>query len=89
MTTRDLDSWKIKYFTDEVMLTVIQSIINSPKSATQISFECDIPISTVYRKLRDLRGKKLLHVSGFLNEHEQRRTKLYKKRNQKLKDISE
>ena len=88
MTTRDLDSWKIKYFTDEVMMTVIQSIINSPKTATQISFECDIPISTVYRKLRVLREKKFLHVSGFLNDRE-RRTKLYKKRNQKLKVVSE
>ncbi len=79
MTTRDLDSWKIKYFKDEIMMNVFQSLIDSPKTATQISFECDIPISTVYRKLKDLREKKLLHVSGFLNDNE-RRTKLYKKK---------
>ncbi len=79
MTTREFDSWKIKFFKDEIMMNIFQSIIKSPKSATQISFECDIPISTVYRKLRDLREKKLLHISGFLNDHE-RRTKLYKKR---------
>jgi len=83
MTTSDLEAWKIRFFKDEIMMNIFQKIMKSPKSASQISFECDIPLPTVYRKLKNLYEKNLVDISGTM-VNDKHRTKLYKKSKKKI-----
>ena len=62
-----MESWKKKLFSDEQMMAILESLIESPKSAKQISQECDIPISSVYRKLRILKEKQFLVTQDLLH----------------------
>ncbi|KEQ57443.1 hypothetical protein SCCGRSA3_00237 [Marine Group I thaumarchaeote SCGC RSA3] len=57
-----------KFFSDEQTMTILQSLIDSPKSAQQLSHECNIPISSVYRKLQILKEKQLLVTSGSVTD---------------------
>lgn len=52
-----MESWKIKFFKDMYMMKVFESVHNSPKSAQQISEECNISRSTVYKKTQDASRK--------------------------------
>lgn len=83
MTSNDLEAWKTKLFKDEITMNIFQKISHSPKSANQISYECDIPLATVYRKLKNLDEKKLVDISGTM-VNDKHRTKLYKKKSLKL-----
>jgi predicted transcriptional regulator len=47
-------------------MKIIGSVQNSPKSAKQISEECNIPRSTVYKKLKILQDKNLIQTKGIL-----------------------
>ena len=78
----DLESWKINFFNDEILMNIFQKIKDSPKSASQISFECDIPLPTVYRKLKKLYDKNLVDLSGTMI-NDKHRTKLYKIKSKK------
>lgn len=83
MTLMDIDvedsgSGKIKKNRDKTVIKIFQTLADSPKSAHQISAECKIPIATVYRKLKILEGKKLLQISGKINNNGDR-IRLYKK----------
>ena len=49
---------------DKYCRAIIESTMNVPKSAIEISAECMIPISTVYRRLQNLHDSKLLGISG-------------------------
>jgi len=59
-------SWKIKFFKDSHMAKIFDSVIDSPKTAQQISDECSIPKSTVYRKLRKLEDCQIILRKGKL-----------------------
>lgn len=83
MITEDLELDEIRFLKDQIMYNIYQKILNSPKSASQISFECNIPRSTVYRKLKYLYEKKLVDVSGAMID-DKHRTKLFKKKSKKL-----
>jgi predicted transcriptional regulator len=48
------------------LLKIIESVQNSPKSAQQISKECNIPRSTVYKKLKILQDQNLIQAKGIL-----------------------
>ncbi|MFQ5475515.1 MAG: helix-turn-helix domain-containing protein [Nitrosopumilus sp.] len=68
--------WQIEFFEDKRLMQVFLSLINSPKSAKQISRETKIPIGSVYRKLKKLEQKELLERSGMIS-HEGSKTFLY------------
>lgn len=59
------------------LLKIIESVQNSPKSAQQISEECNIPRSTVYKKLKILQDKNLIQTKGILQNGVKNR--VYKK----------
>ena len=59
-------SWEIKFFKDSQMAKIFDSVIDSPKTAQQISDECSIPKSTVYRKLRNLEDRQIILRKGKL-----------------------
>jgi len=50
-------------FQDLKLMSILGSICNGPKSAKEIAINCNIPITTVYRKLRILENQKHLHIS--------------------------
>ena len=64
----EFDTWKIKFFEDEQIMRILSSLTRSPKSAQEISIECNIPIASVYRKLHSLYDKQLLQRTGTIND---------------------
>ena len=58
----------IRVVSDRFSIKIITSIINRPRTAVEISKETDIPISTVYRRLKFLNENKLLKVTGGINK---------------------
>lgn len=75
-----MEPWEIQFFKDGYMMKVFETLLDSPKSAEQISDECNIPRSTVYRKLKDLKEKKLIKTNGTIENGT--RIRVYKKNHQ-------
>ena len=74
-----MGSKNANFFHDQSMLKISLALLDSPQSARQISNRCDVPIATVYRKLKELEEKKMLHISGIIKNN-RNRIKLYKKK---------
>ncbi len=53
---------------DKYCRAILESTIDCPKSAKQLSQECNIPISTAYRRVQQLHDHKLVTISGMINE---------------------
>jgi predicted transcriptional regulator len=54
----------LEVMSDKYCRAIIESTMNTPKAAIEISAETKIPISTVYRRLQTLHDNKLLGISG-------------------------
>lgn len=54
----------LEIMSDKYCRAIIESTMNAPKAAIEISAETKIPISTVYRRLQALHDNKLLGISG-------------------------
>ena len=59
-----MESWKIEFYKDEHMVKIFATLVDSPKTALQISDACRIPRSTVYRKLRKLEDVQVITRKG-------------------------
>jgi len=57
----------LSILSDKYCRTIIEATMNKPKSATELTAETMIPISTVYRRLQILHDSKLLHTSGMIS----------------------
>lgn len=55
-------------FLDVRSMRILYVITDLPKSASQISRETKIPITTVYNKMRKLTGQKIIKISGNIND---------------------
>lgn len=66
-------------FKDKNLMKILSSVMNSPKSAKEISTECNLPISTVYRKLHLMHHKGLLKTSGIITDNGVKTRKFTKK----------
>ncbi|NDB32195.1 MAG: ArsR family transcriptional regulator [Nitrososphaeria archaeon] len=64
---------------DKYCRAIIEATMTTPKAAIEISAECKIPISTVYRRLQVLHDSKLLAISGSITQ-EGKKHFLYKSR---------
>ncbi len=53
---------------DRYCRSILESASELPKSAKQLSQECNIPISTAYRRIQQMHDNKLLSISGTINE---------------------
>ena len=53
---------------DKYSRTILESTIDMPKSAIDLSNECGIPISTAYRRVQRLHAHKLLGISGSISQ---------------------
>lgn len=56
-----------KILSDESVKRILRSA-TYPKSAYQLSKDCDVSLTTIYRQVKRLNDKKLLLVSGSIDE---------------------
>lgn len=54
----------LEVISDKYCRAIIESTMDVPKAAIEISAQTKIPISTVYRRLQTLHDNKLLGISG-------------------------
>lgn len=66
-------------FSDHNLTKVFDSLTNTPKSAKTIANESGVSRTTTYRKIRELKEKRLVAVSGSL-DGDGRRNFLYRKK---------
>ena len=52
---------------DKYCRAILETTMDKPKSAMEISADSKIPISTVYRRLQSLHDNKLLGISGTIS----------------------
>ena len=53
---------------DKYCRAILETTMDKPKSAMEISAESKIPISTVYRRLQSLHDNKLLGITGSISD---------------------
>ena len=70
---------KHQFFKDKKLMNILSSVMDSPKSAKEISSECNLPISTVYRKLYLMYHNGLLKTSGTITDNGAKTRKFTKK----------
>lgn len=64
-TTKDV---LLEILADKYSRAILESTVEMPKSALDLSKDCGIPISTAYRRVQRLHSHKLLGISGSINE---------------------
>lgn len=57
----------LQIVSDKYCRAILETTMDKPKSAMEISAESKIPISTVYRRLQSLHDNKLLGISGTIS----------------------
>ncbi|MFQ5440011.1 MAG: helix-turn-helix domain-containing protein [Nitrosopumilaceae archaeon] len=73
----------LEIVSDKYCRSILNTIMDKPKSAVELSRECEIPISTVYRRIQMLHDAKMLNTSGQISG-EGKKFFLYKS---KIKEI--
>ena len=58
----------LEVVSDKYCRAILETTMERPKSAMEISAETKIPISTVYRRLQTLHDNKLLGISGSISD---------------------
>ena len=58
----------LEIISDKYCRAILETTMDKPKSAMEISAESKIPISTVYRRLQTLHDNKLLGISGSISD---------------------
>ncbi len=58
----------LEMVSDKYCRTILETTMQTPKSAMEIATEAKIPISTVYRRLQNLHDSKLLGISGQISD---------------------
>jgi len=67
----------LEVLSDKYCRSILEAIMDSPKSAIEISREKSIPLSTVYRRIQLLHDSKMIQTSGVITD-EGKRLFLYK-----------
>ena len=74
----------LEILSDKYCRSILESIMETPKSAIEVSREKIIPLSTVYRRIQQLHDLKMIRTSGVITE-EGKRLFLYKS---KIKEVN-
>lgn len=79
---RDSDLRKaiLKALSDQYSQTIMNFTIEKPKSVVEIVKECDIPMTTAYRRVNDLEENKILKVTGSVVTDDGKKYFLYQNR---------
>jgi len=74
----------LEILSDKYCRAILESVMDTPKSAIEVSREKDIPLSTVYRRVQQLHDSKMIRTSGVITD-EGKRLFLYKS---KIKEVN-
>ena len=58
----------LKIISDKSAIRLLKSAASYPKSAYELSRDCQVSLTTAYRQVKKLNNMKLLTVSGFIGE---------------------
>jgi len=83
----DITQKVITVLADAESRSIIFSIIRKGKTATDLSYELKIPLSSVYKKLSELEELTLIRIDKWMISDKGRKFKVYKSRISKA-DIS-
>ena len=70
----------LKALSDEYSRTIMNYTIEQPKSVVDIVKECDIPMTTAYRRVHELEENKILKVTGSIVTGDGKKYFLYQNR---------
>jgi len=70
----------LKALSDEYSRTIMNYTIESPRSVVNMVKDCDIPMTTAYRRVRELEGEKILKVTGSIVTDDGKKYFLYQNR---------
>ncbi len=70
----------LKALSDEYSRTIMNYTIEQPRSVVQIVKDCDIPMTTAYRRVNELEENKILKVTGSVVTDDGKKYFLYKNR---------
>jgi len=74
----------LEILSDKYCRAILESVMDTPKSAIEVSREKDIPLSTVYRRVQQLHDSKMIRTSGVITD-EGKRLFLYES---KIKEVN-
>lgn len=75
--TGDLKEKIIAYFADPESRQIISCVLKEPKTATTIRVELELPASSAYRKISELKDCGLLMIDRFIIKSDGKREALY------------
>jgi len=70
----------LKALSDEYSRTIMNYTIEQPKSVVDIVKGCDVPMTTAYRRVRELEENKILKVTGSVVTNDGKKYFLYQNR---------
>ena len=70
----------LKALSDEYSRTIMNYTIEKPKSVIDIVKDCDIPMTTAYRRIHELEENKILKVAGSIITDDGKKFFLYQNR---------
>ncbi len=70
----------LKALSDEYSRTIINYAIEKPKSVVDIVKDCNIPMTTAYRRVHELEENKILKVTGSIVTNDGKKYFLYQSR---------
>jgi DNA-binding Lrp family transcriptional regulator len=70
----------LKALSDEYSRTIMNYTIEKPKSVVDISKDCDVPMTTAYRRVHELEESKILKITGSIVTDDGKKYFLYQNR---------
>ena len=70
----------LKALSDEYSRTIMNYTIEKPKSVVDISKDCDVPMTTAYRRVHELEESKILKITGSIVTDDGKKFFLYQNR---------
>ena len=70
----------LKALSDDYSRTIMNFTIEKPKSVVEIVKKCDIPMTTAYRRVKELEENKILKVTGSVVTDDGKKYFLYQNR---------
>ena len=58
----------LEILSDKYCRAILEAIMDTPKSAIEVSREKIIPLSTVYRRIQQLHDSKMIRTSGIITD---------------------
>ncbi|QMU53455.1 MAG: ArsR family transcriptional regulator [Nitrosopumilus sp.] len=70
----------LKALSDDYSRTIMNATIEKSKSVVDLVKECDIPMTTAYRRIHELEDSKILKVTGAIVTDDRKKYYLYQNR---------